>query len=71
MDYLLNPRSWPEKSYELGSVLPSFLLSAFLSDSFPRIGSLVFSENLYGVRTHMEMCVTGPDFYRKIAFLQK
>ena len=36
----------PERSYKLGSVLPS----VHLSSSFLGIGSLVFSETLYGLR---------------------
>ena len=42
----LEPRPWPEGSYELGSVL----LPVLLSGSFLGIGSLVYSETLYGVR---------------------
>ena len=36
--YLLDPRPWPEGSYEIGSVRPSIRLSV----SFLGIGSLVF-----------------------------
>ena len=43
---LLDPRPWPEGSYELGTDLSSIRL---LSGSFLGIGSLVFSEFLYGV----------------------
>ena len=43
----LDPRRWPEVSYELASVCPSILLP---SRSFLGIGSLVFSETQHGVR---------------------
>ena len=42
----LDPRLWPEGSYELGFVPPSVLLSGH----FLGIGSLVFSETQHGVR---------------------
>ena len=37
---LLDPRPWPEGSYKVGHVHPSFRLFV----SFHRIGALVFSE---------------------------
>ena len=40
--FFLDPRLWPEGSYELGSLLPS--------GSFLGIGSLVFSETQHDVR---------------------
>ena len=54
----MDPRPWPEGSYELGSVHPSVLLSFFLSfrpsvllsRSFLGIGSLVFSETQHDVK---------------------
>ena len=52
--YLLDPRLWPEGSYELGSVHrsfhPSVLRSFRLSGSFLGIGSLVFFETQHRVR---------------------
>ena len=60
--YLLDPRPWPEVSYELGSICPSVLPSG----SFFVIGSLVFSETQHGVRGHVLLCVTEPDFLKKI-----
>ena len=47
---ILDPCLWPEGSYELGSILPSFCPSVFLSRSFLGIGSLVFLETYHGVR---------------------
>ena len=44
---LLDSRTWPEGSYELGLVIPSFCLP---SNSSLGIGSLVFSETLHSVR---------------------
>ena len=48
VQYLLDPRPWPEGSYELGCL--SFRPSALPSGSFLGIGSLVFSETRHGVR---------------------
>ena len=45
-EHFLDPRPWPEASYEFGSVL----LFVLLLGSFLGIGSLVSSETLYGVR---------------------
>ena len=47
---LLDPQLWPEESYELRSVSPSFHPSVFLFGSFLGIGSLVFSETQHGFR---------------------
>ena len=46
----LDPRPWPEGSYEIGSVCPSILLSFCLSVSFLGFGSLFFSETQHEVR---------------------
>ena len=48
VQYLLDPRPWPEGSYELGCL--SFCPSALPSGTFLGIGSLVFSETRHGVR---------------------
>ena len=58
---LLDPRPWPEGSYKIGSVRPSFHLSV----SFLRIGSLVFSETQHGVRGPYIVMCDRAEFFRK------
>ena len=47
----LDPRLWPERSYKIGSVRPSFRLFGH----FLRIVSLVFSKFWYGARNPYEV----------------
>ena len=72
---LLDPQHRSEGSYKIGfcpSVFLSAHLSARLSVSFLRIGSLVFSETQRLVLgAHIQLCVTEPDFLGKIPFGQK
>ena len=49
------------------SVLPSFRLSVFPSESFPGIGSLVFSETQHGVRG---LCVIVPEKSDRAGFFK-
>ena len=65
--HFLDNRSWPEGSYELGSVRPSTLPTS--SGSFLGIGSLVFFLKLSMVLgPHVFLCVAEPDFLKKIFF---
>ena len=63
----LDPRSWPEGSYELGFVLPSVLLSG----SFLGICWLVILKLCMVLGAQIEMCVTERNFLGKILFRQK
>ena len=54
------------KGYELGFVCLSFRLSVFLSRTFLRIGSFFFGDQ-HDVRSSCgALCITGPDFSKKI-----
>ena len=52
------PLPWPEGSYWIGDILLAILCCSFLG-----IGSLAFSETLYGLKGPYEMCVTVPDVF--------
>ena len=58
---LLDPRPWPERSNETGSVRPSFRL--FLG--FLGFGSLVFSETSHGVRGPYIAVCDSQNFLKK------
>ena len=56
-----------EGSYELWSVCPSVLPSG----SFLGIGSLFFSETQHVLRAHVLLCMTEPDYLKKIFMPKK
>ena len=66
---MLDPQTWPEGSYELGSVCPS----VFPSGSFLGVGSLVFSETQHVVRGPFVVVVVcdRARFFEKNIFAQK
>ena len=68
ISYFLDPRLWPEGSYELGSALPSFRPSV---GSFLGIGSLVFSETQHSVRWPCLVVRDRAGFFLKNLFAQK
>ena len=68
--HFLDNRSWPEGSYELGSVRPSTLPTS--SGSFLGIGSLVFFfETQHGVRAPCVLVRGRARFFEKNIFSQK
>ena len=77
---LLDLQLWLEGSYELGCVHPSIFLSFYrlsfcpsviLSESFLRIGSLVFSETQHVVRGACGVVHGRAGFFLKIFFTPK
>ena len=64
---LLDPRPWPEGSYEIGYVRLYFGMSVRLSGSFLRIWSLVFSHFWHVIENHVKLCVTKLDFSKKFS----
>ena len=65
--WLLDPRPYPEGSYELGSVRPSVLPCG----SFLGIGSLVFSEIQHGVRSPCGVVRDRARFFGEKVFTPK
>ena len=57
-----------ELSYEIGSVLPSALLSVFPSFDLSRhfLGNVLLVFSKFRLEIHMKMCMTEPDFLEKI-----
>ena len=62
----MDPRLWPEGSYELGSVHPSSCPEVFL-----RLAHYIFLKRRMLLETLVVFCVTEPNFLKKNFFDQK
>ena len=62
---LLDPRPWPEGSYELKSVHP-FVCHSFWQFYWNWLITVVFLKICMVLGAHMEICVTEPGFLRKL-----
>ena len=70
-NYFLDPRSWPEGSYELGSILLSALPSVLPSHcpSFRQFSwNWLFLKLCMVLEAYMKVGVTEPDIFGKIFF---
>ena len=62
----MDPRLWPEGSYELGSIHPSFCPEVFLG-----LADYVFLKLRMLLEALVVFCVTEPNFLKKKIFLTK